>query len=71
MATTIQFGQEARVRAKQQLEPRLKEFLDFVVIPALVKKYLLEMKNENRLAIIPINVTQSESKHPASAEGVL
>jgi hypothetical protein len=52
------------------LDPVLKEFLDVVVIPALVKAYLLENGGENRLAIRPNDVTHSDSRDSTSAEGV-
>jgi hypothetical protein len=51
------------------LNSALKEFLDAVVIPALVKEYLLEHERENHLALVPEVVTQSVSED--SAEGVL
>lgn len=53
-----------------RLDPALKEFLDAVVIPALVKEYLSEHARENRLALVPQGVTQSVATHSASAEGV-
>jgi hypothetical protein len=40
----------------------LKEFLDAVVIPALVKAYLLENGSQNPLAIRPNDVTHSVSR---------
>jgi hypothetical protein len=69
MATETQFGDKAK-RSGAQLDPALKEFLDAVVIPALVKEYLSEHERENRLALIPERVPQSIAKHSASAEGV-
>jgi len=53
------------------LHPALKEFLDAVVIPALVKAYLMESSGENRVAIVTRNVPHSPSKESLSAEGVL
>ena len=49
----------------------LKEFLAAVVIPALVKEYLLEQERENRLAFVPDGVTHFVVDASASAEGVL
>jgi hypothetical protein len=69
MATAIQFGSKTKPRGT--LDPALKEFLDLVVIPALVKEYLLEHERENRLALVPEGVTQFASNDSASAEGVL
>lgn len=69
MATVAQFGgKEKRLHA--QLDPALKEFLDFVVIPALVKAYLVENGGENRLALIPNGVTHSDARDSALGEGV-
>jgi hypothetical protein len=53
------------------LAPALKEFIDAVLVPALVKEYLADHARENRLALIPEGVTQSLPTHSASAEGVL
>jgi len=69
MAALVQFGSKARPR-EAQLDPALKEFLDAVVIPALVREYLSEHERENRLALVPEGVTQSVSEDSASAEGV-
>ena len=69
MATAHQFGKKATPRGSQ-LDPALRDFLDAVVIPALVKAYLLENGGENRLAIVPNDVTHSDSKDSTSAEGV-
>lgn len=70
MATAVQIGGKTK-RASTQLDPALKEFLDAVVIPALVKEYLSEHERENRLALVPQGVTKSVATHSASAEGVL
>ena len=59
MPAALQFGAEATSRGSQ-LHPALKEFLDVVVIPALVKAYLLENCDENRLALVPNDVQHSE-----------
>jgi hypothetical protein len=70
MAMAIQFGSKGKAR-RAELDPALKEFLDVVVIPALVKEYLLEHERENRLALVPEGVTHSGPRDSASAEGVL
>jgi hypothetical protein len=70
MSTVLQFGVRRAARGSQ-LHPALKEFLDAVVIPALVKAYLLESCSENRVAIVTSDVPHSPSKEPLSAEGVL
>ena len=69
MPTALQFGGRAK-RAGAQLDPAFREFLDAVVVPALVKEYLSEHARENRLALIPEGVTESATKDSASAEGV-
>jgi hypothetical protein len=69
MATAVQFGGKAK-RPGAQLDPTLKEFLDVVVIPALVKAYLLEECAENRLANTSNDVPHSGSKDSASAKEI-
>jgi hypothetical protein len=69
MTTVFQSGSKATPKGSQ-LDPVLKEFLDVVVIPALVKAYLLENGSEDRLAIMPNDVRHSDSKDSTSAEGV-
>lgn len=34
----------------KQLDPALKSWMDNVIIPALVREYLVEIENQNRLA---------------------
>lgn len=70
MSTVLQFDVKRAARGSQ-LHPALKEFLDAVVIPALVKAYLMESSGENRVAIVTRNVPHSPSKESLSAEGVL
>ena len=70
MASAIQFGGKTKPRPAQ-LDPALKEFLDLIVIPALVKEYLREHECQNRLALVPEGVTHFAAKDSASAEGVL
>jgi hypothetical protein len=69
MAAVVQFGGKAGSRGSQ-LDSALKEFLDAVVIPALVKEYLSEHERENRLALVPECVTESGPTPSGSAEGV-
>jgi hypothetical protein len=69
MATIAQFDVRTK-RPGAQLDPALREFLDAVVIPALVKAYLLEEGGENRLAITSNDVPHSGEKDSASAKGV-
>jgi hypothetical protein len=66
MTAVAQFGKPTGAK----LDPALKEFLDVVVIPALVRAYFLECGAENRLAIMPNNVRDSVTKESLSTEGV-
>jgi hypothetical protein len=68
MASSIQIDSKSR---HAQLDPAFKEFLDVVVIPALVREYLQVHDRENRLALVPDGVTHFAAKDSASAEGVL
>jgi len=44
------------------LTPELKEFIDRVVVPALVDKYIAEMEIEKKLAIEPPRAAHSQRK---------
>ncbi len=47
--------------AGKRLEPALKSWLDNVIIPALVREYLTEIKTRNRLAMTgPSEVTSDK-----------
>ena len=47
--------------AGKRLEPALKSWLDNVIIPALVREYLAEIKTRNRLAMTgPSEVTSDK-----------
>ena len=70
MATVLQLGAKPMPRGSQ-LHPTLKEFLDEVVIPALVKAYLMESDAENRLAIMPNNVPKSASENSLPIKVIL
>jgi hypothetical protein len=68
MPPALQFG--SKTAQGSQLHPALKDFLDVVVIPALVKAYLLENGNENRLALVPNDVQHSPSEESVLSEGI-
>jgi hypothetical protein len=68
MVARVQFGGKTK-RAGTRLDPALKEFLDAVVIPTLVKEYLLALQREKRLVVVRENVAHSAAES-ASAEGV-
>jgi hypothetical protein len=70
MATTCQFARKATSR-DSLLDPALKEFLDAVVIPALVKAYIREDGVQNSLATVPNDVTHFVSKTSIFAKEVL
>jgi hypothetical protein len=53
-----------------RLGPAIKEFLDAVVIPALVKAYLMESGGQNSLDPVPDDVTQFVSKESIFAKEV-
>jgi len=46
MATALQFGKQAG----KLVDPDLKEFIDLVIVPILVKEYLTLNASENDLA---------------------
>ena len=68
MAPLQRFGATAAAR-HSRLDPALKEFLDAVVIPALVKAYLLEGGGEIGLAIVPNDVKHSDPESSLTIEG--
>ena len=57
MATVLKFGTKQKL-LRAQLDPALKEFLDEMLIPSLVKKYI----RDNRLAPMPSNVRKSAER---------
>jgi hypothetical protein len=69
MAGVLQFGKRARSRGAR-LDPALREFLDTIVIPALVKEYVREYERENRLALSPQVVQHFTSEELSSTKRV-
>lgn len=51
-------------RPQDRLSPELREFLDAVIVPALVRKYLPELEEEKSLA--PANEPAAYSTRPLS-----
>ena len=50
-------------RLGKRLDPDLKSWLDNVIIPALVREYLAEIKQQNRLATtVPSEVTSDKGR---------
>ena len=70
MAATCQFARKATSR-DSRLDRAVKEFLDAVVIPALVKAYIREDGVQNSLATVPNDVTHFVSKELIFAKEVL
>jgi hypothetical protein len=72
MASGTQFGSRAR-QLGERLDPALKEFLDAVVIPALVKEYLSEYQREtkpqNSLVVVRDSMANSASESSYAEEG--
>jgi hypothetical protein len=56
-----QLGSTRSSSAGKRLDPALKSWLDNVIIPALVREYLAEIKQRNRLAMTgPSEVTSDK-----------
>ncbi|MGC8549833.1 MAG: hypothetical protein ACP5M4_09045 [Acidobacteriaceae bacterium] len=54
-------GSKRSSGAGKRLDPALKSWLDNVIIPALVREYLAEIKKRNRLAMTgPSEVTSDK-----------
>jgi hypothetical protein len=70
MSGVLQFGGKTRSPGAR-LDPALREFLDTIVIPALVKEYVREYERENRLALAPQSVKHFTSEDLASSKRVL
>lgn len=50
-------------RLGKRLNPELKSWLDDVIVPALVREYLAEMRSQNRLATAgPLEVTSDKGR---------
>lgn len=50
-------------RLGKRLDPELKSWLDSVIVPALVREYLAEIKSQNRLATEgPSEVTSDKGR---------
>jgi len=51
--------------AESPLTPELKQFIDRVIVPILVKRFLAEHTAEDKLAAAPIDVAESPDKTAA------
>jgi hypothetical protein len=64
MANVLQFERPEQ-QAEPVLTPELKEFIDRVIVPILVKRFLAEQDAQDRLAGESPNVAESPGKHAA------
>lgn len=62
MAEVLQFDAREK-QAESPLTPELKDFIDRVIVPILVKQYLAEQAAENVLAEKSPDVAESPGKH--------
>ena len=56
------------MKRSEQIGPALKSWLDNVIVPALVKAYLAEMEQKNRIASASNLAIESEFKSDPSSE---
>jgi hypothetical protein len=59
-----------RQRLGAKLDPALRDFVDRVIVPALVREYIAEHGTPNQLADSARGVRQFEPKKRLSAEGI-
>jgi hypothetical protein len=57
-------------QADAGIDPKLKAFIDRVVVPALVQEYLTKLRHENQLAANPSGVRKCSTNSTATAEGI-
>lgn len=69
MADVLKFGRKATARG-EEIPAALREFIDAVVIPALVKECLAETENPNVLVLSDDGMANSATRELPS-EGVL
>ena len=69
MADVLKFGKKATPR-REEIPAALREFIDAVVIPALVKEYLAETESPNVLVLSDDGMANSAARELPS-EGVL
>jgi len=66
--TAVSELQKQADRLGARLSPDLREFVDRVIVPALLREYLAEKKAENPIAATPQSVADSARR--LSAEGI-
>jgi len=69
MADVLKFGKKVAPR-REEIPAALREFIDAVVIPALVKEYLAETESPNVLVLSDDGMANSAARE-LSSEGVL
>jgi hypothetical protein len=69
MADVLKFGKKVAPR-REEIPAALREFIDAVVIPALVKEYLAETESPNVLVLSDDGMANSAARELPS-EGVL
>ncbi len=60
MADVLKFGRKSRPRG-EEIPAALREFIDAVIVPALVREYLAEMNVSENLALPTGAVSDSSS----------
>lgn len=61
--------QTEREKLGKKLDPKLREWLDRVIVPALARDYVAAHKTSERLAVVPQAVQQFNANR-LSAEGI-
>ena len=62
--------QSERQRLGAKLDPKLREWIDRVIVPALVREYIAEHKHSDCIADPTRAVRQFQSNERLSAEGI-
>jgi hypothetical protein len=62
--------QTERQRLGAKLDPKLREWIDRVIVPALVREYIAEHKSTDCVADPAIAVRQFQTNDRLSAEGI-
>jgi hypothetical protein len=61
MADVLKFEKQARPR-EEEISAALREFIDTVIVPALVKEYLAETESANLLVLPDSGVAHSPAR---------
>jgi hypothetical protein len=63
-------GKSARERLGSKLDPKLREWLDRVIVPAIAREYVAEHKGTESVDVSPQGVRKFNSNDRLSAEGI-